>query len=333
MLGLNSRGSAVKDLQLQLKAVGCDPGDIDGIFGKRTLAALKAFQERYERIEDTGVLDPETTEALAQALVIKHDDSTPVVLDPAAPVPCKPEIWSAFQKLVDLIEQTPVRYGPGRGLFHEGKWMITYGPGALGSKKWSSPLGKTYPSFHCSSWTNFFLGWLLRRNEQFTHCGNIPSLFNLCEQSEDVHQIPGGGSYRGYGPHCRKIVPSGDACQRTGVPNVVDIRELYERRATLPTFLVCGQSTRFDSGWRWWHHTVLFAIDHASRDAPMFRLAADGLYNSSKGGWSGKAMERSEITPATIPSFSNAVYRGYGVINQDGSYGGDRPVAPVILED
>ncbi|HWO20840.1 MAG TPA: peptidoglycan-binding domain-containing protein [Kofleriaceae bacterium] len=330
MIGFNSHGRAVKELQLQLKAAGCDPGDIDGIFGQKTQAAVKTFQERYEQLPDTGVFDFETAAALAQALGITPDKAMSPEVEPAAQVACKPEIWSAFLALVELITKTPVCYGPGRGLFRDGAWIITHGPGVLGSKSWQSHRGKTYPSFHCSSWTNFFLGWLLRRNEQYTHCGNIPTLFELCEQTADVHAIPGGGSYRGYGPYCQEIESNDDTRKRTGLAGVLDLRELYERRATLPTFLVCGQSTRFEHGWRWWHHTVLLAIDHASAGAPMFRLAADGVQDSR--GWSGAPMEWIEITPATLPSFDRAIYRGYGVVSADGSYGGDQPLAPVALE-
>ena len=330
MIDFNSHGPAVKDLQLQLKAVGCDPGDIDGIFGKKTQAALKAFQERYERLADTGLLEPETASALEQEAAQQQGGATPPVLESAKPAVCKPEIWSAFLELVDLITRTPVSYGPGRGLFHDGKWIITHGPGSLGSKSWQSHTGKTYPSFHCSSWTNFFLGWLLRRNERYTHCGNIPTLFDLCEKPEAVHPITGGGSYCGYGPYCRKIESSGETRKRTGIADVLDLRELHDRREMLPTFIVCGQSTRSGSGWKWWHHTVLFAIDHASPGAPMFRLAADGIQDAR--GWSGKPMEKIEITPASIPSFDRAIYRGYGILSEDGSYGGDRPLAPVTLE-
>ncbi|HWU88692.1 MAG TPA: peptidoglycan-binding domain-containing protein, partial [Kofleriaceae bacterium] len=321
MIGMNSRGPAVRDLQLKLKAVGFDPGDIDGIFGEHTLAALKAFQEAYESLEVTGVLDPQTEAALAQALVVKQGEATPGPVESAAPAPCKPEIWSAFLELVHLITKTPVRYGPGRGLFRDGSWIVTYGPGSLDSKSWKSLSGETYPSFHCSSWTNFFLGWLLRFNDRYTHAGNIPSLFDLCEQSDEVHQIPGGGSYRGYGPYCREIASNGETRKRTGVAKVLDIHELYDRRATLPTFIVCGQSTRLETGWKWWHHTVLFAIDHASPGAPMYRLAADG-YCDAQGRWSGKKMEWIEITPQSMPSFERAIYRGYGVVSGDGSYGG-----------
>lgn len=228
-------------------------------------------------------------------------------------------------------EQTPVRYGPGRGLFKDGKWIVTHGPGALSSNSWTSQIGTTYPSFHCSAWTNFFLGWLLRYNERFTHAGNIPNLFELCEQSDEIHQIPGGGSYRGYGPYLREIVSSGDTFKRTNIREVLDLREIHARREALPTFLVCGQSTHLDSGWKWWHHTVLFAIDHASPGHPLHRIAADG-YVDAEHRWSGKQMEWTEINEASLPSFDRAIYRVYGVLSQDGSYGGDRPLAPVTIE-
>jgi hypothetical protein len=338
MIEMGSRGPEVRDLQLKLKAVGYNPGDIDGWFGKQTLAALKTFQEHYDSLEVTGKLDPETAAALAQALVIKPDGDASAQTDPAstpadasAPAPCKPEIWSAFLALVDVITKTPVRYGPGRGLFHNGGWIVTNGPGALGSNRWKSQIGSTYPSFHCSSWTNFFLGWLLRYNDRYTHCGNIPNLFELCEQSDEVHQIQGGGSYRGYGPHCREIVSNGDSFERTKLRKVLDLRELHARREALPTFIVCGQSTRLETGWRMWHHTVLFAIDHASPGHPMYRLAADGFVDA-QGQWSGKALELMTIDEQSLPSFDRAAYRGYGVISADGSYGGDRPLLPVTIE-
>lgn len=331
MLEKGGRGPAVKELQLQLKSLGFDPGDIDGVFGDRTLAALQSFQEQYEPLEVTGRLDPETAGVLAQALGGAEAEPAPPGPEADAPVPCRPEIWSAFLELVDLITRTPVRYGPGRGLFKDGQWIVTYGPGALGKKRWKTPSGPTYPSFHCSSWTNFFLGWLLRYNERFTHAGNIPSLFDLCKKSDDVHQNPGGGPFRGYGSHLRELATTDDTFQRTGVRRAIDIRELHERRATLPAFIVCGQSSRGPSGWKWWHHTVLFAIDHASSGTPLYRLAADG-HVDAQGQWSGNPMKWIEITEQSMPSFARAIYRGYGVVSEDGGYGGDRPIAPVVLE-
>jgi hypothetical protein len=331
---LGSRGQDVRDLQLKLKALGYQPGDIDGIFGPNTEAALKKFQDHYDALVPSGVLDAETSAALAQALVIKAEiPSGPVA--PAAEqvvVPCDPAVWTAFQQLVTAITSMPVRYGPGRGLFHDAGWVVTRGPGALGSTGWSSLVGGTYPSFHCSSWTNFFLGWLLRYNERFTHAGNIPSLFDLCEQSDDLHTQHDGGPYRGYGPHCTEIKSNGETFTRKRIPNVLDIRELYDRRQTLPTFVVCGQSTHLPAGWRWWHHTLLFAIDHTAPGAPMHRLAADG-YHASDGRWSATPMQWIAINEQTIPTYQdNVIYRGYGVISNDGSYGDGRPLFPVTFE-
>jgi len=329
-----SRGQDVRDLQLKLKALGYDPGDIDGVFGPRTEAALKQFQEHYESLSPSGVLDAETSAALAQALVIKADASTAPSAPQAAhpPAPCAPDVWEAFKQLVAVITKSPVRYGPGRGLFHDQRWTVTRGPGALGSTGWTSLIGATYPSFHCSSWTNFFLGWLLRYNERYTHAGNIPSLFDLCEQSDDLHAQPDGGPYRGYGPHCFEITTDGSTSARKKIPKVLDIRELYDRRETLPTFVVCGQSTHLPAGWRWWHHTLLFVIDHATPGAPMHRLAADG-YHAADGRWSANPMQWIEINEHTIPTYQeNVIYRGYGVRSDDGSYGDGRPILSVVVE-
>jgi hypothetical protein len=328
-LQLGSRGKEVRELQLWLKALHFDPGDIDGIFGKRTRAALIDFQEQYESLADTGILDAETEAAIEQALVIRDSESPDVAQDSAV-VPCAPEIWTAFLGLVETVTKTPVRYGPGRGLFKDGHWVITYGPGGLNRKAWPCHRSKCYPSFHCTSWTNFFLGWLLRYNEDFTHAGNIPSLFALLEKSRDLHAQKEGGAYRGYGPYVTEIVSNGSTLPRKKQAKVLDIRELYERRKTLPTFLVCGQSTHTVNGWKWWHHTVVFAVDHSSPDAPMYRIAADGFKDSR--GYSGKAMEWIEIDADAFSRFDNAIYRVYGVNSSDGRYGGDRPIASVTLE-
>ncbi len=325
-----SRGAAVRDLQLKLKALGFDPGDIDGVFGKLTEAALLHFQQEYESLDDSGILDAESAGALDQALAIRQTEP-PDATTPAVPVPCSPEIWTAFLGLVETMTKSPVRYGPGRALFKDGRWIVTHGPGSLGSKSWKNHRGASYPSFHCTSWTNFFLSWLLRYNERFTHAGNIPSLFTLLEASEEVHKNPGAGDYRGYGPYTTEIVSNGETTRKKGKPKGLDIREIYNRRATLPTFLVCGQSTFTENGWKTWHHTVLFAIDHAKKGTPMHRIAADGFKNSK--GYSGKAMEWIEIDPDSFSRFDNCVYRVWGIDSPDGEYGDPtRPIAKVTLE-
>src|SRR4029434_1987268 len=45
--------------QRQLKALGFNPGDIDGNFGSQTEAAARAYQQKY-RLPETGQLDEAT---------------------------------------------------------------------------------------------------------------------------------------------------------------------------------------------------------------------------------------------------------------------------------
>ena len=64
----------------------------------------------------------------------------------------------------------------------------------------------------------------------------------------------------------------------------------------------------------------------------MHRLAADG-YRTTDGRWSATPMQWIEIDEQTIPAYQeNTLYRGYGVISADGSYGGGRPSLPVVIE-
>ena len=57
------RGTAVWDLQQQLKRAGFDPGPIDGVFGAKTEAAVKAAQKAYGLVVD-GIAGPKTYQAL-----------------------------------------------------------------------------------------------------------------------------------------------------------------------------------------------------------------------------------------------------------------------------
>jgi len=344
MLAIGSHGDDVKHLQLRLRALNYDVGSVDGLFGPKTQAALKLFQQHYEKLEDTGVLDPETNGQLNQALVILSGPTTPVVPVPApvpAPVPCDPQIWQAFNDLVKLLTST-VCYGPGRGLFvpdpadpHGGKLVVTYGPGSLHAKAWPTHKPHTYPSFHCTSFVNFFLGWLLRYGPDFTHAGNIPSVFDLLSKSRDLHPQD-GSPYRGYGPYCTQIQSDGSTATRAKIgkvadPKDMDIHELYARRAQLPTFIPCGQSTHSTNGWLEWHHVVLFVVDHTKPGHPMFRIAADGRRDAQ--GYSGNPMRYVEITADTKNYFKDAMYRAYGVNTTDGTYGDPtKPIYQVAIE-
>lgn len=63
ILWQGARGPAVKELQSSLKELGFDPGDIDGIFGPSTTAAVTAFQRDRNLFAD-GMAGPQTFNAL-----------------------------------------------------------------------------------------------------------------------------------------------------------------------------------------------------------------------------------------------------------------------------
>ncbi len=53
----------VRRIQQKLKDKGFDPGEVDGIWGRNTIAAVKQFQ-RQENLEVDGIVGPQTTAAL-----------------------------------------------------------------------------------------------------------------------------------------------------------------------------------------------------------------------------------------------------------------------------
>jgi peptidoglycan hydrolase-like protein with peptidoglycan-binding domain len=320
------KGLEVEQLQLKLKAAGYDPGEIDGDYGPKTTAAVLAFQVDRPDVDDDGLAGPQTMGSL-NAAILKMGTASPT--PPSDIVPCDDATWTLFEALVNSITKRPVRYGPGRGLWVKDKFVITYGAGQLNGtvKQWPNVLGKTYPAFHCTSWCNFFISWLCRRNQDYTHAGNIPAIWDLLLKTPDVHQNPGAGPYRGFGDVCYQIPPDGSAVKRSGIPKVMDVRELYDRRHDLPTFMLFGQSTRRVGGWNWWHHTGVYI----TRNGKLYRIAADGFKGTN--GYSASPMKFTEITDKNLSDYANVVYRVYGVRTLDGSYGDKaRPYATVDFE-
>lgn len=63
MLRYGSEGPSVTKLQDQLRAAGFDPGASDGVFGSKTLAAVKAFQ-KAKGLSVDGIVGPKTQGAL-----------------------------------------------------------------------------------------------------------------------------------------------------------------------------------------------------------------------------------------------------------------------------
>jgi peptidoglycan hydrolase-like protein with peptidoglycan-binding domain len=63
---LGSRGGAVTMVQSRLKMLGYNVGNVDGIFGGQTEAAVKAFQSASGLTPD-GIVGPQTMRALRTA--------------------------------------------------------------------------------------------------------------------------------------------------------------------------------------------------------------------------------------------------------------------------
>jgi hypothetical protein len=331
-----SRGDEVRQLQVYLKALGKDPGDVDGVFGPATAAAVRDFQDDHEQLVVDGIVGPRTLGLLRQALEFVTPTEETDAAAPPTQLQCSDETWEQFRRVVAIVtdESKPVRYGPGRGLWHEGRFVITHGAGGVGRKSWKSALGGTYPSFHCSSWTNFILGVLARRNADYCHAGNIPGLFELCSAPNVPVFQNGVGTWRGYGDICRQFTSDGSSRHRNGVSDrrrAFDLKELWERREELPTFFVCGQSSRTGPGkWKWWHHTILFVVDHRQPGSPLYRIAADGMYQRAGGKWSSRPMVYREIDESYVEDdIEKRIYRGYTVW-LPATF--DRPVADLELE-
>lgn len=64
---LNDRGPRVERLQTALANLGFSPGPIDGIFGPKTLRAVRAFQRSVD-LEPTGIVNNRIANALNNAL-------------------------------------------------------------------------------------------------------------------------------------------------------------------------------------------------------------------------------------------------------------------------
>lgn len=100
LLTPNSRGEGVKNIQRELAALGYYKGKIDGHFGPKTEAAVKAFQSKAG-IQVDGIVGPVTKEHLTQALqkqMKKKPKPTPPVPGPDPDYLYKVQI-GAFQDL------------------------------------------------------------------------------------------------------------------------------------------------------------------------------------------------------------------------------------------
>jgi peptidoglycan hydrolase-like protein with peptidoglycan-binding domain len=100
-----AKGQAVKDLQEALLALGLQPGPIDGVYGKKTEDAVKAFQ-KLTAIEVDGIVGPLTWLNIDEA-----DQSEPVLRNGSKGLPVR-----RLQKRMQLagfeIPEVNGRFGP-----------------------------------------------------------------------------------------------------------------------------------------------------------------------------------------------------------------------------
>lgn len=81
-----SKGNAVKELQKNLNTLLNCKLDIDGIFGAKTEAALKKFQEAYN-LEVTGIYDEQAHKTLMAALSDHEEEEAKTAEEVVAPEP------------------------------------------------------------------------------------------------------------------------------------------------------------------------------------------------------------------------------------------------------
>lgn len=87
LLKRGSRGDVVLQLQTQLQQQGYSPGSLDGIYGRRTQAAVRAFQQDQGLTVD-GIVGRETWTALDQ--IASAPSSEPIQARPSPPEPTSP---------------------------------------------------------------------------------------------------------------------------------------------------------------------------------------------------------------------------------------------------
>ena len=316
ILRIGDRGDDVRDLQIQLKALSFHQGACDGIYGPVTQESVRRAQRAFPALAVDGIVGPLTRGQLEQALLVEHP---PEEKPPGSTGEiCSVDVWDSWLQVAQTITRTPVRYGPGRGAFVDDEMVVTFGIKPNMADNWK-PGG--FPSFHCSSWTNFFCGWIYRVGARYTHTGNIPPLWDVLQtEGASAYQ---GIPYRGYGPGPQRFEPDRPYLTSS---------EIWSRRAELSSFVVWAQSTRKrDGSWRWWHHTGLFTVDHRSPGLPMARLAADG-YRSSAGVYSGTPMRLLPLDSswATSDDYKHR-YRLYCVEGLDKVEA--LPLLPVVIEE
>jgi peptidoglycan hydrolase-like protein with peptidoglycan-binding domain len=113
LLKIGVRGTDVRQLQQTLKLAGYDPGGIDGVFGAKTAAAVKAFQASRGLTAD-GVIGPQSRRALAAVLSVSEFSEA---LDPTARILRPGDRGDDVKAIQALIKTAGFDPGPADGIY------------------------------------------------------------------------------------------------------------------------------------------------------------------------------------------------------------------------
>lgn len=109
MLTVGTRGSDVSRLQKTLKAAGFDPGGVDGVFGRKTKAAVLKYQHAKHLSAD-GVVGPQTSKRLFGSSSSKYFDGKSDFA-PTGPGPVTPGNGSTPAKVQRFIDSAVAQTG------------------------------------------------------------------------------------------------------------------------------------------------------------------------------------------------------------------------------
>ena len=113
LIHTGNKGSTVAQLQRELKAAGCNPGAIDGDFGRNTRAAVISYQRKHHLAAD-GLVGPKTWHALMTDGFTPGKTSAKPAPHKPAPVTA-PSSGSSSSKVQKLLAEARSHLG-----FHEG---------------------------------------------------------------------------------------------------------------------------------------------------------------------------------------------------------------------
>ncbi|MCA3011292.1 MAG: peptidoglycan-binding protein [Myxococcaceae bacterium] len=156
---LGNRGANVAAVQRELLAAGLNPGPVDGDFGPRTLAAVRAYQRRFGLTLD-GIVGPQTWGKL------QTDGFQPSGARPTTP---------GSGGVVTPVPSTPG--GRVQAMLDEARSHLGYHEGAGNQNMFSSALGRP-PEPWCAD----FVSYVARRAGFSVNTASAQGVANFLEQ-------------------------------------------------------------------------------------------------------------------------------------------------------